>query len=560
MINELRNYMRMNNPERHLISRIRWGLLFMLFYFQNDLLKAQDTTRSQTIQIISNYKPVLRSATKLSFSASPLPPAPFSDKFRYTLPDQQFKVIMKPVELVPATFQPDSIKFTNHHFLKLGYGNFQRIYADAGTTWGTGKPLQFQLMAGYHSLNGDLLFQQHQRIYADASAQVFRNNHRFNTKASFGQRNYYFFGADSVNINAKQDSLRQTFNLFSVEVDLSNNEPGQFGLHYRPAIKTSLFSDRNSTEWNLLFRLPISVRIGNQLLFSFQANADLTGYRPKDTLAYTNHIVSFYPSVAFPFRDFKFDLGGQLAWDQGTLKFLPQMGIEAFVHSNRAIIMAGWKSSIRKNNYQQLTELNPWICQPMAQFNTRIDEVFAGLRGDLPRNIHYRFRAGVTNFHSQPLFVNVKQLSVFDILYEKSLQTLHVNAAAEWLRSEKISTGFSLDYYQFIRQKEADKPWHFVPLELNFSVRWKPLPQLIVQSRIYAWQGAYALKDTLGAYKKLSSVVDANLEADYRLSKFFTVWLQINNLFNQAYERWNRYPVVGFQVVGGIRLNFVQNK
>ncbi|MFN9109094.1 MAG: hypothetical protein ACK5XN_03305, partial [Bacteroidota bacterium] len=389
--------------------------------------------KSQTIQIVSNYKPVLRPSTKLSFSASPLPPAPFTDNFKYLLPDQQFKVMMKPVELVPARFSPDSIKFINHHFLKLGYGNFQRIYADGGTAWGAGKPVQMQLMAGHHSLTGDLRFQQHNRTYADATVQAFGNNHRFNAKASFSQRNYYYYGTDSTNINAKKDSLRQTYNLFSAAFDFSNNEPDRYGIRYQPSLKTSLFSELQTTEWNLHFRLPVYVSINSQSAFGLQLSADLTGYKPKDTAAYNNHIISVYPSFNFPVKDVKFNLGGQFAWDQGNLNFLPQIGLEAFIHSNRAIILAGWKSSIHKNNYQRLAETNPWIRQPTAQFNTRIDEIFAGLRGDLPMNLHYRFRAGVTNFRSQPLFVNVVKPSVFDIIYEKSLQTFNINASAEWL-------------------------------------------------------------------------------------------------------------------------------
>jgi hypothetical protein len=34
----------------------------------------------------------------------------------------------------------------------------------------------------------------------------------------------------------------------------------------------------------------------------------------------------------------------------------------------------------------------------------------------------------------------------------------------------------------------------------------------------------------------------------------------MNNVFNQTYERWNQYPVLGFQLIGGIRLTFDQTK
>ena len=133
------------------------------------------------------------------------------------------------------------------------------------------------------------------------------------------------------------------------------------------------------------------------------------------------------------------------------------------MRSNRAILLAGWKSSIQKNNYQHLTEINPWIRQPLAQLNTRTDEIFAGLRGHLPVNIQYRFRAGITNFQRLPLFINVKQPSVFDIIYEGSLETFHVHASVEYMHSEKVSAAASMELYQTIKQQDASRPWHFIP-------------------------------------------------------------------------------------------------
>ena len=536
--------------------KIKYGVLFLLVYFHQNMLIGQDTSKSQTIKIVSDYKPVLRPSTKLSFSASPLPPAPFTDNFKYLLPDQQFKVMMKPVDLVPAAFKSDSIKFTNQHFVKLGYGNFQRIYADAGMSLGAGKPTQVQLNAGYHSIKGNLRFQENNRAYADLFLQTYRNNHRLNTNVSFQRRNYFYYGIDTANIAAKQDSLRQTFSRFNAEIDLSNNTPNVYGITYKPSLRISLFNDLRSNEVNALVRLPFSLNVGSNSKFSLQLNADLTQFNPADTTSYQNHIVGVYPSFNFPVKDLNFDLGGQVAWDQGELNFLPQIGLEAFVGSNRAILLAGWKSSIQKNNYQHLTDLNPWIRQPLAQFNTRTDEIFAGLRGHLPANIQYRFRAGIKNFQRLPLFINVKQPSVFDIIYEESLETFNVNATVEYLYSEKISAAASMELFQTIKQQDASRPWHFIPLQVNFSAIWKPVKNVSVQSKIYGWQGPYVKTDMANQFKRLPAVVDANIEADVRLSKIFTAWLQLNNIFNQAYQRWYQYPVVGIQIVGGIRLNF----
>jgi hypothetical protein len=524
------------------------------------ILCAQDTGSMQTVQILSEYKPLIRTSTKLSFSASPLPSASFSNKFTYSLPDQQFRVMMNAVSFTPANLMPDSIKFINHHFVKLGYGNFRRVYAEAGTAWGTGKPVQLQLVAGHHSLKGNLDFQQNSKTYADAFLQAFNKNHQFNTRASFLQRNFYLYGLDPANIGVKDDSLRLTYNRFGVDIDLSNNAPNAYGISYRPGVKINYLSNRNANELNTLFRLPVTVKIKDQVELLTQFNADLTRFNPEDTATYNNNIFTFSPSVKFLVKDFRFDVGAQLAWDQGNLNLLPQLGMEAFVRSNRAIVLAGWKSSIRKNNYHQLVEINPWVRQPLLQFNTRIDEVFAGLRGDLPFNLHYRFRGGVTNFHNMPLFINLQKPSVFDVIYERSLQTFHVQASVEWLRSDRLSAAAGIEVYQVIKQKDADRPWHFIPAELNLSSTWKPVKHLMIQGKIFGWLGAYVLTDINGANKRLPAVVDANVEAELRVGKWISAWVQINNMLNQAYERWSFYPVVGLQLVGGIRLNFENHK
>ena len=64
------------------------------------------------------------------------------------------------------------------------------------------------------------------------------------------------------------------------------------------------------------------------------------------------------------------------------------------------------------------------------------------------------------------------------------------------------------------------------------------------------------LNDTLGTTKRLPAVVDVNVQTEFNINKYFTAWLQGNNLLNQAYQRWNHYPVLGMQIVGGIRLTF----
>lgn len=529
-------------------------------FFSSVQANAQDTTHTKSIKIISSYKPVLKPATKWSFSASPLPPFSSKESMTYHLPDQQFKVIMKPVELKPAVYVPDSISFVNHHFLKLGYGNFRRIYADAGSSWGAGKPVQVQVMAGHHAIRGNLPFQQNNRKYAGAHVQMYHKNHVLGARASFNRQNLYYYGLDPANLNAKKDSLLQTFDQFAVHLDWSNTKPSDFGITYHPTLDLNRFSDLSSAELNAVFRLPVSVSIGERSAFSLLVDADLTRYNPAGALAYDNHIFGVRPSFLFPVKDLIFDAGGRFVWDQGELLFLPQFGMEAFLRTKALILQAGWQSSLQKNNFQQLADVNPWIRQPLSQFNTRKDEIFLGFRGDLPYNLSYRIRGGVTQFHQLPLFINVKQPSVFDVISESSLQTIHLRGSVDWVYSDKLSAHADMDIYQSVRQENAEHPWHFIPVQVNMSASWKPVKNFILTCKISGWDGPYALKDLTGTYTKLPAVVDLNTAVDFKVHKLFSLWLELNNIFNQAYQRWYQYPVVGLQAVGGIRLNFDQIK
>jgi hypothetical protein len=317
---------------------------------------------------------------------------------------------------------------------------------------------------------------------------------------------------------------------------------------------------KSAQEWNALLRVPLSVSIKPNLSFSLQTVADLTQHRIHSDTTYQNHIFSVTPAVDFPVRDLTFHAGVQTAWDQGTLQLLPQLGGEFFIKSNQMILIAGVQSTLQKNNFQSLIQQNPWIAAQRYQQNTRTDTYFAGLRGTLPFHLSYRVTGGITNFYDLPLYINIMKTSLFSVLHEARLQTFHFKAHTAWQHSSKISADAGIEFYQVLKQKEEKKAWHFIPLQVQMSARWKPTGNLMLQAKIFAWEGSIVPLEDPDKYKKLPAVLDANIEADFRISQWFQLWLGMNNLLNQSYQRWNQYPVLGFQMVGGIRLNFEPKK
>src|SRR6185437_14247137 len=49
---------------------------------------------------------------------------------------------------------------------------------------------------------------------------------------------------------------------------------------------------------------------------------------------------------------------------------------------------------------------------------------------------------------------------------------------------------------------------------------------------------------------------DANAGVEFKITRALNLWFQMNNIFNNKYQRWNQYQVYGFNVLGGIVFSF----
>ena len=78
-----------------------------------------------------------------------------------------------------------------------------------------------------------------------------------------------------------------------------------------------------------------------------------------------------------------------------------------------------------------------------------------------------------------------------------------------------------------------------------------------LKTDFFAWDGArYQLKD--GTPGKLEGAIDLSAGLEFKITKNINLWTQFNNVFNKEYQRWNQYPVYGFNFVGGVVFSFDQ--
>ncbi len=134
---------------------------------------------------------------------------------------------------------------------------------------------------------------------------------------------------------------------------------------------------------------------------------------------------------------------------------------------------------------------------------------------------------------------------------------MHFGGELGYKVQEKFSLVTGLTLNQFSKFKEQEKAWGLIPLELKAAMRIQVLKDLWVTSDLFAWQGAFYMEKD-GSAERLKGAIDLNAGLEFKILPNLSLWTQFNNVLNKEYQRWNQYPVYGFNFVGGIIFSFDQ--
>lgn len=522
---------------------------------------AQDTTRKQSVEIISAFKPVLKNAVKLNFNATPPAPETTAPSLAYTIPVQNLYFNLQPVGLRPLPLQIDSAGSAhNSNYIKVGYGNYNTPLVDAGFTLGDGKKTNFTLFANHLSQKGKLRVQDFSNTSFSANINTLVKQVELYGKAGYQNQRYFLYGPDPAFVNSKDDSLKKPYQTINIRAGLRNAFVNRFGISYNPDLNIQVFSDTRSTETNGTLDLPVDVRFGTSFGLLVRGNVDLTTYTPTGGTTYSNNV--YFLNAAAILKTSRLYIKGGIrpTWDQGKLNVLPDILVDVHLQEKQVILTGGWTGHVRKNTYQYLASQNPWINQPLSQYNTRITEFYGGLKGTLANSFNYRIQAGFIEYLNLPLFSNHLQPGLFEILREGKLQAIHGQAEMGFVLQDKFNASAKLDFYNFVNQQDEARPWHVIPVQLTAALRWQPTKNIMVKTDLFGWQGAAYRKDLAGNSARLPASFDLNAGMEFKVHPMISVWGQFNNLFNNTYQRWNNYQVVGFNLLAGIRLTFDQKQ
>ncbi len=186
---------------------------------------AQDTTRRQTIQITSSYKPSLRNTVKINLYASPISPDTSRPRLAYNIPPENLFFAYQPVSLKPLSLQADtSLKLGDRNQLKVGYGNLSTPYVSGAFSFGDGKHNLGNIYGNYISSRGKIKNQDFSEWNVKGTGSIFSDKNETYAGAEFASMNIINMDTTIALYDFEKDSFRRSYQDFSAHVGFRNTD------------------------------------------------------------------------------------------------------------------------------------------------------------------------------------------------------------------------------------------------------------------------------------------------------------------------------------------------
>lgn len=232
-----------------------------------------------------------------------------------------------------------------------------------------------------------------------------------------------------------------------------------------------------------------------------------------------------------------------------------------------------WNSNVKINSLQENSLENPFIATGI--FKNQIDEkrTFIGLRGAVS-GFYYDFNFSQLVSTNQQLYTKAKYtvpssdpavplLGTFQTEYIHKLKAWNPHFALGYAKGNNYGIKASFDYFIFNKNDDIEiiyKPKIKAGLNAFYNRKEKLYLELNMTAyskmnylTLYYFDPSLIIHREVGEIK---GVIDLNFSASYFFTKNIGVFIDLNNLSFQKYQRFVDYPTYGFQAIGGIKITY----
>jgi hypothetical protein len=260
-----------------------------------------------------------------------------------------------------------------------------------------------------------------------------------------------------------------------------------------------------------------------------------------------------------------FRLGTVGGPDTSAFKLYPVVEARASLVPRKAVFEAQLGGGMTYNRRYDLLVENPWLSSNSRLLPT-VENWRAGgyLFGALNR-FGYRLGATYRSVGLMPLVVagpiearpethNLLPGQLI-LLAESGFTQLTVTAQASYETIKGVRFGAKLDYSVYGLQ-DLEQPWHLPAFTAETWAQYTLLKKLTLRAGLHLIGSRPIGFDSNEEVITAALFPDLNLNATYSITKTFGLFVEMNNLLNQRYERWGGYLERPLDIKVGGTINF----
>jgi hypothetical protein len=529
------------------------------------------------IEIVKERINQLPEATR-NFDKIKLPAPPKAErKVTYTFPDFRLPADrLNPSVRVLTIRQEEPAPLTGN-FVKAGIGNYGTFYGRAylhstrTTDYSYGLDLKH-----VNSLNGPVDGKNSavSQTSASLSGEMYRGTAAYGANLDVGRERYNFYGYQLAPGQAtpENDQLKQVFNRFGVKAYAHNREPDQV-LQYDAGIGFKYWKDDfQATESNFMVNGKAGYALGETSRVTLAADASFIS--DKDSLSRSRTFFQATPAYELTGKRVSLVLGLTLGYSSDTLNGVskgvvyPAVRVGYTVAPEKFMVYGGLGGALQRVTRYDLSTENPWLNRGIDVNDThRGPTVYAGFTATPVRSLEVNARATYSRDKNLYFYLNdpVHQ-NKFNLVYDdEATDLVNVHADVLYNAAEKFRLGTKLDYNMY-SVKSLAKPFHRPEFQATVFGTYNVFDKLLLGVEAYLYAASYGISYVPGSfpgatpvpdfYRATDPVYDLNLRADYRITPNLSIFAMGNNLANQQYQRFYRYPVKGINALGGATYTF----
>lgn len=512
--------------------------------------------KASTIEVLQSYKPQIKQAPKPEWIPQ-LPPVDTTHPtFKYDVPQQTLYYTYSSLPLRPLALGKESVKLPFENYVKLGGGNLSTIYLDAGIGGIHGKGYETNIHLHHLSQKGDIGFQESSQSGIEAEGIFHGKKAEWHATVNGELNRYYDYGYDhNLFPYNNADSLKQAYTTIGAGLEMKNVVTAKTKFSYNPSVSATMYTAEQSTsEPNVMVSLPFEYRFDETVQALLAVNGDYAHLTTKDS-SRDNTLAGVSPGIRIHSGVFTGHARIGFAFGSDDRQYiLPDIQAAVGIHDNTVIISAGWEASVRQNTYQQLSSENPYMFNAYTQMQTLRNELYGQLQGKVGAHFVYAGRVSLWSFKGLPEFINpIGDQKQFYVIYDTA-NAVSFQLSARYKVATKWSAGINCDIYAYNGSKQQ-YVWHRPGTKIKGDFEVTIIPKLTAGAYMSVIGGIHAI-DITGKAVTLDPGIDVGGNMEYQIVKRLSVFVQINNILNNTYQRWYGYDAYGLNIYGGLRLKF----